>query len=488
MFIVEDRLRARINSLDVENTYKIKEMCNKEELLCPECKGPVEFRAGKIQRSYFAHKSKECSYPYGEPESEQHMNGKLQLASWLKKLYPSSQVELEYKIAETNQRSDVLVVHPSGERLAFEYQCSPIQGEVWEERHRLYKAAGIKDFWILGSHLNDWKDSDRPNVYLRRDLERAIFNEFGYVYYFGGPSGHYSNDNYVFNILRGGKLATKTILERSAQFTHLPHNSLCILEEELWNEEILKHFANRSTILQLEEKPVLYTLAYEYLLRLEQEQAEREEVQRRKKEELNRAAYNEFYQSLVQRRKEQYTMLTYQERKLFHHLCNKYGFSLETLPGLFFPEIENAHLIKTPPFVWQLWIYDQFIFNQKRIQNKKDFASVWVPAVNEKFKWMKRQGYFRIEKVKDEYGGGYYIFAPGDFIDYLSRIGVTKRRSIKNSKFHEIISDYIHPSSNLQESIFVEWNSFKYAPNLYVPAEIPRKVTSSWNNYWKRKN
>ncbi|MFE4525030.1 competence protein CoiA [Cytobacillus firmus] len=487
MFIVEDKLRARINSLDVENQYKIKEMCNKEELLCPECRGAVEFRAGKIQRSYFAHKSRECSYPYGEPESEQHMNGKSQLAYWLKKLYPSSQVELEYKIAETNQRSDVLVLHPSGERWAFEYQCSPIPGEVWEERHRLYNTAGIKDFWILGSHFNDWKDSDRPNIYLRRDLERAIFNNYGYVYYFGPNSLKDQENNYCFNILRGGKLATKTILEGAAEFTKLNLNSTSIVEDELWNEEILKYFANRSTILQLNEKPVLYSMAYEYLLRLEKEKEERDEDERRKKEEKNRPVYNEFYKSLVQQRKKQYDMLTYQERKLFHHLCNKHGFSLETLPGVFFPEIENAHLIKTPPFVWQLWIYDQFIFKQKRIQNKKDIASVWVPAVNEKFKWMRRQGYFRIEKVKDEYGG-YYIFAPGDFIDYLSRIGVTKRRSIKNSKFHEIISDYIHPSSSLQESIFVEWNSFKYAPNLYLPAEIPRKVTSSWNDYWKRQN
>ncbi|EWG08620.1 competence protein CoiA [Cytobacillus firmus] len=487
MFIVEDRLKTRINSLDVENTDTIKEMCSEGELLCPECRGPVEFRAGKIKRSYFAHKSKECSYPYGEAESEQHMNGKLQLATWLEMLYPSSQVELEYKISETNQRSDVLVLHPSGERWAFEYQCSPIPGEVWEERHQLYKAAGIRDFWILGSHLNDWKDSERPNLYLRRDLERAIFNEFGYVYYFGAASFKGQENNYCFNILRGGKLATKTILEGASEFTEQTLNSTSIMEDELWNEQILEYFANRSTIIQLEDKPVLYSLAYKYLLRLEQEKAESEEIQRRKIEELNRTAYNEFYQSLVQRRKEQYTMLTYQERKLFHHLCNKHGFTLETLPGFFFSEIENAHLIKTPPFVWQLWIYDQFIFNQKRIQSKKDIASVWVPTVNEKFKWMKRQGYFQIEKMKDEYGG-YYIFAPGDFIDYLSRIGVTKRRSIKNSKFHEIISDYIHPSSNLQESIFVEWNSFKYAPNLYLPEEIPRKVTNSWNDYWKRKN
>lgn len=313
----------------------------------------------------------------------------------------------------------------------------------------------------------------------------AIFNNYGYVYYFGPNSLKGQEKNYCFNILRGGKLVTKTILERAAEFTEINLNSTSIMEDELWNEEILKYFANRSTILQLNEKPVLYSMASEYLLCLEKEKEEREEDERRKREEKNRPVYNEFYKSLVQQRKKQYDMLTNQERELFNHLCNKHGYSIETLPGLFFPEIENAHLIKTPSFVWQLWIYDQFIYNQKRIQSKKDFPYVWVPSVNEKFKWMKGQGYFRVERIKDEWGN-YYIFAPGDFIDYLSRIGITKRRSFKNSKCHEINVDHIYSSNNLQESVLVEWGAFKYSPNLYLNEEVPNKVTTAWDDYLKR--
>lgn len=476
LFIVEDGMRDRINSLDVENTDTIKEMCSKEELLCPECRGPVEFRAGKIKRSYFAHKSNECSYPYGEPESEQHMNGKIQLASWLKMLYSSTQVELEYKISETNQRSDVFVLHPSGERWAFEYQCSPIPGEVWDERHRLYKAAGIKDFWILGSHLNDWKDSDRPNIYLRRDLERAIFNEFGYVYYFGAASFKGQENSYCFNILRGCKLATKTILEGAAEFAQQTLNSTSIMEDELWNDQMLEYFADHSTIHQLKKKPVLFSLAFEHLLRLDQEQKEKAEVERRKQDEKARVEYNKFYKSIVQLRTKQYSGLTNHEHKLFKDLCNKHGFSFQTLPGIFFPEVSHADLIRTPPFLWQLWIYDQFVFNKKS-------KGVYVPELNESFKFMIRRGEFRVRQYQDEYKRN-FVFAPGDFISYLSEIGVTERLSKKDSKYHRVIIDRIPPSKSLQESVFVEWFAHKYSQNLYVPIGYPAKVTDSWNSYW----
>ncbi|MFC3345787.1 competence protein CoiA family protein [Paenibacillus abyssi] len=45
-------------------------------LFCPDCHGQMVFRAGDVKITHFATK-KACSYPYGEPETEEHQHGKL---------------------------------------------------------------------------------------------------------------------------------------------------------------------------------------------------------------------------------------------------------------------------------------------------------------------------------------------------------------------------------------------------------------------------
>jgi competence protein CoiA len=80
LLIAETISGDRVNALQVANTREVKEQCKNQEIICPECKGSLEFRAGKSKVFHFAHKTA-CSYPYGEPESERHINGKLEIAS-----------------------------------------------------------------------------------------------------------------------------------------------------------------------------------------------------------------------------------------------------------------------------------------------------------------------------------------------------------------------------------------------------------------------
>ncbi|MEH6988443.1 competence protein CoiA family protein [Cytobacillus firmus] len=457
---------------------EIKRQCKNGELGCPECKGAVEYRSGTIRRSYFAHKKNQCSYPYGEPESEQHMNGKVRLAEWLSSLYPNSKVELEYKVKATNQRSDVMVLHPSGERWAFEFQCSVIPGLVWEERHQLYQSAGVKDFWILGSNLNDWMMSDLPNYYLRRDLERSIFKSYDYVCYLDDQRDN--EGGFCFNILRGGTLVTKTILANTDEFACHPIEIVSIIDDEFWDERMLNYYADPVHIKRIEHKPTIYSLVHQKLLELEKERNVRLEQQRLDREEKNRVKNNEFYKHLVHMRKEQAQLLTENEINLFKKLCIKHGYSYKTLPGIFFTEVKNAHLIKTPPFVWQLWVYDKFIFSKKN-------SKAWVPTIKEEFKKLRRTGYLRIKSFQYEqelFNYENYIFAPADFIDYLSEIGITKRLSRRNSNYHQIMIDKLHPSKTFQESIFIEWYAMQFAPNQYPP-DIPEKVEVEWDRYWK---
>jgi len=157
----------------------IKQLALKAVLVCPECSNIVYFKCGNIYTPHFAHvKGANCNYKYFEPETEEHRQGKLLLRELLAKEYPEATVMLEEKIPETNQRSDVLVIHPNGERWAFEFQCSMISGDTLRERHYLYSTANVKDIWIVG--FSKWAYGDHKKRHVR-DLHRALLDIFGHV-------------------------------------------------------------------------------------------------------------------------------------------------------------------------------------------------------------------------------------------------------------------------------------------------------------------
>ena len=91
----------------------------------------------------------ECEDKYSESETEEHLNGKRDLFEWIKKQDGVTNAVLEGWIPETKQRPDIMFEY-DGKKYVIEYQCSPIATE-YVERHKLYKASGINDIWILGT-------------------------------------------------------------------------------------------------------------------------------------------------------------------------------------------------------------------------------------------------------------------------------------------------------------------------------------------------
>ena len=89
----------------------------------------------------------ECEF-YSEPETEEHIQGKIALYEWIKEQKGVTNAVLEGWISETKQRPDIMFTY-NGELWVIEYQCSPIATE-YVERHELYQAAGIHDIWICG--------------------------------------------------------------------------------------------------------------------------------------------------------------------------------------------------------------------------------------------------------------------------------------------------------------------------------------------------
>lgn len=122
------------------------------KIFCPICGSPLIYRHGKKNTAHFAHASV-CSYPYYEPETEEHKEGKQLIKKWLEALFPNNMTFMEYYIKEAKQRADVMTIFPDGHRLCIELQCSPIPAEVWRKRYSEYRKANIAQVWFIGSSL-----------------------------------------------------------------------------------------------------------------------------------------------------------------------------------------------------------------------------------------------------------------------------------------------------------------------------------------------
>lgn len=140
-----------VNCFDGEHSREtLKTWADKGILKCPACGKEYEYCHGRVVRPYFRHKEKtDCVDKYSEPETNEHIQGKIALYNWIKDQEGVTDVILEAWIPETRQRPDIAFKY-NGEQYVFEFQCSPIS-TVYLERHELYQAAGINDIWILGT-------------------------------------------------------------------------------------------------------------------------------------------------------------------------------------------------------------------------------------------------------------------------------------------------------------------------------------------------
>lgn len=121
---------------------------NKETFYCPGCKAKVILKLGTKRIFHFAHlRGSECVYQV-EPESEYHLSGKWQLYKWLQKQQLDPILEpYEEKI---KQRPDILF-HYKNKTYVIEFQCSPINEQLFSKRTRQYLENGYIPIWILGA-------------------------------------------------------------------------------------------------------------------------------------------------------------------------------------------------------------------------------------------------------------------------------------------------------------------------------------------------
>lgn len=137
----------------------LKAWSRKGILRCPQCGEQYTYNHGKVRTPYFKHLNSDCVM-YGEPETEEHIQGKIDLYEWVKKQDGVTDVKLEGWLPDTKQRPDIMFKY-NGKQYVIEFQCSQISSE-YIERHELYQAAGIHDIWICGAenYMQWYHDGD----------------------------------------------------------------------------------------------------------------------------------------------------------------------------------------------------------------------------------------------------------------------------------------------------------------------------------------
>jgi len=129
-------------------------------LYCPNCRGIVHVRGGAEKRTqlHFAHQRGECAWST-ESESVRHATGKVVLSRWLHSQFPNAVVTLEERLPEPNRIADVLLTYAHGKRWAIEFQCAPLDIEEWRRRHIAYRAAHVRDIWIVGNNRREKQEA-----------------------------------------------------------------------------------------------------------------------------------------------------------------------------------------------------------------------------------------------------------------------------------------------------------------------------------------
>lgn len=127
-----------------------RNLCKTEYFYCPSCKGRVCLKAGEIKRPHFAHYRNDACHVFSEGETEEHLEGKIQLATYLK--MRETNVQLESYLPELQQRPDILF-EKENRKIAIEFQCSSISVDSVMRRTQGYLDANYEVIWILGNHF-----------------------------------------------------------------------------------------------------------------------------------------------------------------------------------------------------------------------------------------------------------------------------------------------------------------------------------------------
>lgn len=326
------------------------------ELYCPHCQKNVFFRGGTKKIHHFYHERHvECSF-VGEPETQEHLGGKLVIYHWLKEKYPNAYVALEERIAKTNQIADVYADFGNGHKFAFEIQCAEQTAEKWLERRKLYAKAGIKDIWLFGANYYkeiNADDIEEEEAVLRLKHQQQIVNDKERsVYFIDVNNSLVKHVGYFFGI----RYRTETRFEVKLQEIALSDMKIAKIQSPckyvLCNELSYKKIQQYLDEIKIKAAELWNERKKQSAARI-QKIRQKQEKQKRF-QQYKRYLSNFNIDKVLQR-------MSHREQVKFKQLVKEYGFTDNNYPGVFNIQMENYKCIHTPYPLWQLLVFHKAI-------------------------------------------------------------------------------------------------------------------------------
>jgi len=124
---------------------------------CPNCRGEVILKKGRIVIHHFAHKA-ETVCLFAKPESPGHVKAKGLFQNLYKERGHKADIEFIVHTLPNDRRADVMVHPPKGRPVAIELQDSTIDLDEIEKRTQGYCNAGIPVLWLPFARKKYWDE------------------------------------------------------------------------------------------------------------------------------------------------------------------------------------------------------------------------------------------------------------------------------------------------------------------------------------------
>lgn len=348
-----------------EDKDALRKLSKSKELSCPNCRKKAYFHGGIKRIHHFNHEPHvECSFT-GEPETQEHLSGKLLIYNWLKNQYPNAYIALEQRIMETNQIADVYADFGKGYKFAFEVQCSEITAEKWGERRKLYRSAGIRDIWLFGANFyteikSEEIEEDKQLLRLK-SLQQVVNDKERNVYFIDVKNNKVKQIGTFFGL----SYWTETRVYTSVQSISLEEMKIkrivspCrfVLGNEASIEEINHYISKRNK-----------RASQVWDSRRKREEEKKERIVQTQQKQQRFIQYNNYLKKF--RIETTLQRMSIKEQVLFKRLVNEYGLTDNNFPGIFNIQMEGYKCIQTPYPLWQLLVFHKAIqhnFSKKQL-------------------------------------------------------------------------------------------------------------------------
>lgn len=461
-----------------ENKALLRSLSDSRKLFCPYCRKRAFFHGGDVRIHHFNHEPHvECSF-MGEPESQEHLRGKLLIYKWLKNQYPDAYISLEQRIKETNQIADVYVEFRRGEKFAFEVQCSEITAEKWKERRKLYRSAGIRDIWLFGAAFysevqNDYNLEDKQLLRLK-SLLQLVNDKDRNVYFIDVETMIIKQIGTFFDLSKWSDTRVLTSVQ-AIPLNHMkiiPITSPChyVLGNEVSIDKIQYHISQRSILARQiwdtrkkdrEEKN-------NTILRTQEKQ--------RRFTQYNKYLDNFSLETTMQR-------MTVKEQVLFKKLLIEYDLTDTNFPGIFYIQMDGYRCIQTPYPFWQL-----LVFHKAIQQNSSKKQLIFPPYLFQDLRNEIRFEHSNSKEVAIMIHSYLVLLEKCGFLEkksysrkYIHPFSIKNRRlpTVKDKEFNKFIALY-YSEFNMVE---IGWKEAKYTSHTWITNELQQKLRHATRKY-----